>query len=140
MNAIIVRTRCVATALVLVALSACGESSIFGPDNQLQVSNNADQFSLQAQSIADQSGTNSYAWEVSTVTASVSHSNADLTAGAATLTIHDADGVEVYSASLETASNGEDVTAVGAVGTWTVTITMTGATTDHINFQLADVL
>ena len=139
MNTITIRARRVGTALLLVALSACGESSIFGPDNQLQVSNNADQFHLQAQTIAAQSGTETYSWVVSTATASVSHANAALTAGTATVTILDADGAEVYGASLGEASNGEAVTAEGAIGTWTVIVTMSGATTDHINFQLADV-
>ena len=139
MNRITIRIRHVAAALVLVALSACGESSIFGPDNQLQVTNIADDFHLQAQAIADQSGTETYQWEVSTTTASVSHAHAALTAGSATLTILDADGAEVYSAPLSDASNGDAVTAEGTVGTWTVTVTLNGATTDHINFQLADV-
>lgn len=140
MNTNTIHARRVATALVLVALSACGDSSIFGPDNQLQVSNNVDAFSLQAQSIADQSGTDSYDWVISTATASVSHANAPLTAGTATVTILDADGVEVYTAALSDASNGETITASGAVGTWTVIVTMTNATIDHINLQLADVL
>jgi hypothetical protein len=76
---------------------------------------------------------------VNTATAAVSHSNATLAAGTATLIILDADGTQVYSASLDTASDGEDVTATGTIGTWPVVVTMTGATTDHINFQLADV-
>ena len=139
MHTITTPARRLATALVLLTLSACGDSSIFGPDNQLQVSNNTDQFSLQAQTIADQSGTDSYNWVVTTASASVSHANAALTAGTATVTILDADGTQVYTAPLSDASNGEDTTASGTAGTWTVTVTMNGATTDHINFQLADV-
>jgi hypothetical protein len=127
------------TALALLALSACGDSSIFGPDNELGITNNTDQFSLQAQTLADLSGTDSYDWVVTTASASVSHSNAALSADTATLTILDADGTQVYSAPLSDASNGEDTTASGTAGTWTVTVTMNGATTDHINFQLADV-
>jgi len=136
MNTITIRTRRVGTALLLVALSACGESSIFGPDNQLQVSNNADQFSLQAQTVVDQSGTESYDWVVTTNTAAISHANAALTGGTATVTILDADGTQVYTASLSEASNGNSVSDVGVIGTWTVIITMTNATTDHINFQI----
>ncbi len=139
MNTMTMSARRVATALMLVALSACGESSIFGPDNQLQVTNIADTFHLQAQTIAEQSGTETYDWEVSTATASVSHSNAALTAGTATVTILDANGDEVYTAPLSEASNGDAATAEGAIGTWTVIVTMDGATTDHINLQLADV-
>ena len=51
-----------------------------------------------------------------------------------------AQSLAVYTAALSDASNGETITASGAIGTWTVIVTMTNATTDHINFQLADVL
>lgn len=139
MDTITLRARRVATASLLVALSACAKLSIFEPDNQLQVSNSTDQFSLQAQGIANQSGAESYAWEVTTATASVSHDNAALTAGTAIVTVLDADRTEVYTAPLSEASNGEETTSGGAVGTWTVIVTMTNATTDHIHFQLTDV-
>ncbi len=139
MDTITLRARRVATALLLVALSSCAKLSVFGPDNQLQVSNNTDQFSLQAQGIENQSGVESYAWSVTTNTASVSHDNAALTAGTAIVTVLDADRTEVYTAPLSGASNGEETTGSGAIGTWTVIVTMTNATTDHIHFQLADV-
>ncbi len=139
MDTITLRARRVATALLLVALSACAKLSVFEPDNQVQVSNNTNQFSLQAVGIQNQSGAESYAWVVTTATASVSHDNAALTAGTAIVTVLDAEGTEVYTDPLSEASNGTETTAWGAAGTWTVILTMTNATTDRIHFQLANI-
>ncbi len=131
--------RLAATVLVLGAIAACDSGIILGPDNQVQPSNNPDQFAWQASDLANVTDTETYNWTITTPTASVSHSNAALTDGTATLTILDADGMQVYTAALSDASNGSGTTGSGAIGTWTVTVTLNGATTDHINFQLADV-
>ena len=135
------RAALVATVLMLVALGACSDSgSILGPDNQVQVSSVADEFHWQASSLADVTDTETYNWTITTPSASVSHANAALTGGTATVTITDADGMQVYTASLSDASNGSGgTTGSGTAGTWTVVVTLSGATTDHINFQLADV-
>lgn len=138
MNTITIRARLFATALALLALGACSDSgSILGPDNQVEVSNVADAFHWQASSLADVSDTETYSWTITTTTASVSHSNAVLS-GTATVTLTDADGMQVYTSALSDASLDATTTA-GTAGTWTVIVTLNGATTDHINFQLADV-
>ena len=140
MNTITIRARLIATALVLLALGACSDSgSILGPDNQVQVSNVGDQFHWQASDLAKVTDTETYSWTITTPSASVSHSNATLTGGTATVTVTDADGTQVYTAALSDASNGEGTTGSGTPGTWTVIVTLNGATTDHINFQLVDV-
>lgn len=139
MNTITMRTRLFATVVALLVLGACSDSgSILGPDNQVQVSNVADAFHWQASSLADVTDTETYSWAVTTTMASVNHSNAALS-GTATVTVTDADGTQVYTAALSDASNGDAVTTAGVAGTWTVVVTLSGATTDHINFQLADV-
>ena len=138
MNTITMRTRLFATVVALLALGACSDSgSILGPDNQVEVSNVADAFHWQASSLADVTDTETYSWTITTTTASVSHSNAALS-GTATVTVTDADGTQVYAGALSDASNGDDLTTAGVAGTWTVVVTLSGATTDHINFQLAD--
>jgi len=53
------------------------------------------------------------------------------------VTVTDADGTQVYTSALSDASVDATTTA-GTAGTWTVVVTLSGATTDHINFQLAD--
>ena len=138
MNTITIRARLFATALALLALGACSDSgSILGPDNQVEVSNVADAFHWQASSLTDVSDTETYSWTITTTTASVSHSNAALS-GTATVTVTDADGTQVYTSALSDASVDATTTA-GTAGTWSVIVTLNGATTDHINFQLADV-
>ncbi len=132
--------RRLATALVLLALGACSDSgSILGPDNQVEVSNVADAFQWQASNLAEVTDTETFNWTITTPSASVSHSNAALTGGTATLTVLDADGMQVYTAELGDASNGSGTTGSGTPGTWAVTVTLSGATTAHINFQLVDV-
>ena len=140
MDMMTTQARRVATALVLFALIACSDSgSILGPDNQVQISNVSDAFAWQASNLANSTDTQSYSWTITTPSASISHSNASLTGGTATLTVFDADGTQVYSAALSDASNGSGTTGSGTAGTWTVTVTLSGATTAHINFQIVDV-
>ena len=102
-----------------VALAACSDP-VTSPGRQPEIINGTDNFQYQISDIRDYSGTQNYSWQNSGTTATVNQSAA-ISAGTATLVIRDASGTQVYSRSL--AENGTFVSAAGAVGTWTVSVT-----------------
>ncbi len=106
-----------------LALGACSGGNVLGPDNQLDVTNNADDFAIQATALDNISQTLIYEWEMSGTTANVDQSGS-VSAGGGTLTIMDDNGAEVYSRSL--AQTGSIQTDAGTAGTWTIRIDLDG--------------
>ena len=139
MNTVGVGTLRVMTSLATLALVACGGATILGPDNEVQVSNNADEFTWRASDLVEVTDTVTFNWTITTPSALVRHAHAPLTNGFATLTVLDADEMLVYLAPLSGASNESATTLSGTAGTWTVTVTLNNATTARINFQLTDI-
>jgi hypothetical protein len=122
----------IVTAVVL-ATAACGDSgTVLGPDNQLEVTNAADNFQLQATALENVSQTLSYVWQMSGEEGDVNQSGT-LTDGTATLTILDDAGAEVYSRSL--GQTGTFQTSTGVQGTWTIRVDLNGAT-GSLNFRV----
>ena len=129
---IVFSTRRDLLALVLL-LGACTSSgNAIGPGNELEVGNAPDTFQWQVTALSDITQTLEYTWVNSGTTANVNQS-ASLSSGSADLRLRDAAGVEVYSSSLD--SNGSFQTAAGALGSWTVTVTLTNAS-GTLNFRL----
>jgi len=118
--------------LAALAAAACGSDNVLGPDNQLQVSNNADTFEWQATALDKVSQTLSYNWTMTGTAANVNQSS-NVTGGSATLTVRDDAGTVVYTASL--GSNGTFTTDAGVAGTWSVEVRMNG-TSGMLNFRL----
>ncbi|MBE0593144.1 MAG: hypothetical protein IH616_12160 [Gemmatimonadales bacterium] len=121
-----------AAAIGLLVVAACGSDNVLGPDNQVQVSNNADTFEWQATNMDNVSQTLSYDWTMTGTTADVNQSSA-VTGGSATLTVTDDAGTVVYTASL--GQNGTFTTDAGVAGTWTVEVRLNG-TSGMVNFRL----
>ncbi len=104
-------------ACATVALTGCGSepTSAYNPD----VVNEPDNFSMQVSGATHLTETYSYEWPNSGSAATVELAST-VNAGAATLTIQDAFGAEVYGGSL--ALGGSLETASGQAGPWTIRI------------------
>lgn len=118
--------------LLVTALAACSDGNLIGPDNQLEVSNNADSFSFQVTALDNVTQTLTYPWTITGPDATVNIAGA-VTAGTATVTISDADGNEVFTRSLDGSSNPS--TDSGTVGDWTITIDLVGVS-GTLNFSV----
>ena len=107
--------------MILVTCLACGNSptgpNTIGPANQLEVANASDTFEFQVSALDDVTQTLSYTWTITGPEATVDIAGA-LTAGTATVTIMDDQGVEVFSSSLNDSNNTN--TNAGIAGTWTI--------------------
>ncbi len=126
------RIRISVPALVaLVSLAACGGGNVIGPDNQLQVTNAADNFQWQASNLSNVTQTLSYTWQNSGTLAHVDNSSS-ITGGTATLTITDAGSTQVYSGSLASASTD---TGAGTAGSWKIEVKLSGVT-GTLNFRV----
>ena len=124
-----------ATALLLgLALAAC-DGNVLGPDNQLEVGNNVDQFQFQVSAMTDITDSRSYQWENTGTQATVDVSQA-ITSGSAFLTIRDAAGTVMYQEDLADDSDGS--TPVGVAGTWTIEVQIEGAS-GTFNFRVQKV-
>jgi hypothetical protein len=106
-----------------LALGACSEANVLGPDNQLEVTNNADDFAIQATALDNISQTLVYEWQMSGTSANVDQSGS-VSAGSGTLTILDDDGAQVYTRSLS--QTGTFQTDAGSAGTWTIRVVLDG--------------
>jgi hypothetical protein len=106
-----------------LALGACDSSTALGPENQLEVTNQADNFAVQATALDGVSESLTYTWAMSGPVADVNQSGV-VSGGAGTLTILDDDGTEVYSRSL--AQTGTFQTAAGVPGAWTIRVILNG--------------
>ncbi len=111
-----------AVALLLLGLAACGDGT--DPTFDPVVVNTTDNFTFQIAGMSDVSETRQYTWQNSSTTAVVARTTS-VSAGTGTLTILDADGIQVYSAPLDTESSGS--TQPGVAGAWTVRIALTNA-------------
>lgn len=83
-----------------LALGGCDSGNVLGPDNQLQVTNNPDDFAIQATALDNISETLSYTWQMTGTMANVDQSGS-VASGSGTLTILDDAGTEVYTRSLD---------------------------------------
>lgn len=126
------RARLTAVAALVAAAAACSDANVIGPDNQLQVSNQPGIFEWQVTALDQVTQTLTYTWENPGTAANVDQSSS-LGAGNATVEVRDDAGTVVYTRSL--AENGTFQTAVGITGSWTVTVTINGAS-GTLNFRL----
>ena len=109
-------------AAVAVLAAACGSSTGLAPF-QPQINNVADNFQFQATGVTDVSGTYTYAWSNTGDSATVNQATT-ITAGTATVSVFDANGTQVYSASLS--GNGTFGVMKGVAGSWTVKVVLVG--------------
>jgi hypothetical protein len=115
----------------VVLLAACGDSTT-APGTDPEIINTADNFQYQITDIQDFTGTQVYSWQNTGTTATVNQSAA-VSAGAVSLVLQDANGVQVYSRSL--ADDGTFSTSAGAAGTWTVRVVYSSADAT-VNFRV----
>lgn len=110
----------VAVAAVMSLGLACGTPE--GPAAVLSVSNNSDGFVFIAQSF-DRLMTDSlhYTWQHTKTTAKVTEQSS-ITAGQVTVVVRDADGKQLYTTDLQTATTA--VTAAGSTSDWSIDVKM----------------
>lgn len=108
--------------MAMVALVACSNST--GPlaPFQPQISNVADNFQFQATGVTNVTWTFTYAWSNTGDSATVNQATT-ITGGAATLTIYDKNGTQLYTQSLS--ANGTFGMAKGVAGSWTIKVVFT---------------
>jgi hypothetical protein len=125
----------IATAGALAAclvFSGCSDSPPTSPGIQPQIANLPDDFSYQVSNVRYYTGSASYSWQNTGISANVNQATT-VTSGSMTLVITDANAMQVYSRSL--GDNGTFVTADGVVGTWTIRVTYAGAS-GTVNFRV----
>ena len=107
-----------------LVLTACGGDSPASPlaPFQPQINNAPDNFQFQATGVANVTWTHDYVWSNSGTGASINQSTT-VASGAATVTVFDANGTQVYSQSLS--ANGTFTTAAGVAGNWTIRVSLT---------------
>lgn len=110
---------------LMIAMAACGDSNVIGPDNQLEVTSAQDNFQLQVSALDGVTQTLEYAWQNTGTQATIDVSQA-ITSGTAILTITDAAGTVVYQEDLADDSDGQ--TAVGVAGGWSIRVVLEGVT------------
>ncbi|WP_411281255.1 hypothetical protein [Gemmatimonas sp.] len=121
------QTRHFAWTSLLVVMAACGSDPL-GPGDPLgafqpEISNAADNFSLQATGVTNVTTTINYTWANSGTRATINHSTTTR-AGSTLLVIKDANGATVYSKALSPSLN-EPTSPVGVAGRWSVQLTLT---------------
>jgi hypothetical protein len=119
--------------VVLVAQTGCGEDSLapFEP----AVTNATDNFQFQATGLTGVTTTVAYTWQNTGTAATVNQSSA-IPLGTGVLTIGDAAGTQVYSASLN--ASGTPTTATGVAGAWTIRVELVNAQ-GTVNFRVQKV-
>lgn len=123
------------TLAVLVFAAACSGDPTAPPGIQPQITNNTDAFSFQITNLNGVSGTYPYTWQNTGTLAKVTHASDAGSSGAATVTIRDAAGTQVYSGPL--ATSGEPVSSpAGVAGAWTITVTFTNYSNTQVNFAV----
>lgn len=113
-----------------VILAACSDGAA-APGRDPEIVNATDNFQYQITDIQNFSGNQNYSWQ-NTGTAATVNQSASITAGTATLTLRDANGLLVYTRSL--ADNGTFSSTAGVAGTWTVRVTYSGVDAT-VNFR-----
>lgn len=123
MKRLIINFVSVNLVLLLALLAGCSKKNTnpFGPF-QPQVTNMPDDFQFQATAVENVTATEQYVWQNTGTSANVNQACA-ITSGSATLTIFDADTVQVYSQSLT--ANGTYATSVGTTGNWLIRVQVT---------------
>ena len=118
--------------LMLAALPACSNST--GPlaPFQPQITNVADNFQFQATGVTNVTWTFTYQWSNTGDSATVNQSTT-VTSGAATVTIYDKNGTQLYSQSLS--ANGTFGMTKGVAGNWTIKVIFTNYT-GTVNFRV----
>ena len=104
----------------LVVLLGCGGGKL-GPQFQPEISNIPDNFQFQATGVTNVTQTLQYTWQNTGTIANVNQA-CSITGGAATLTIKDNGGTQVYSNNLS--QNGTFVTNAGTTGNWTIIVSL----------------
>lgn len=104
---------------VAFALSGCSSDSVIGPNNQLQVTNTADDFQFQVSNLNNVTQTLTYNWSNTGDSANVNQASS-LTGGSATLTIRGPTGTVLYQSGLQ--NNGTFHSLKGATGTWQIQV------------------
>lgn len=118
--------------MAMAVLAACSNST--GPlaPFQPQISNVADNFQFQATGVTNVTWTFTYNWSNTGDSATVNQSTT-VTGGAATLTIYDKNGTQLYTQSLS--ANGTFGMTKGIAGSWTVKVVFTNYS-GTVNFRV----
>lgn len=118
-------------AALLALAAACGNST--GPlaPFEPQINNVADDFQFQATGVTNVTWTYTYAWSNTGDSATVNQATT-ITGGAATLTILDKNGTQLYSQSLS--ANGTFGMTKGLAGSWTIRVVFTNYS-GTVNFR-----
>ncbi len=119
-------------AVLVMGFAACDGDIGLGPDNQLEVTNAADNFQFQVSVMESVTETLSYTWQNSGTQATIDISQA-ITAGSAILTIRDAGGTVVHQEDI--ADDNDTDTAAGVAGSWSIEVEIRSAT-GTFNFRV----
>jgi hypothetical protein len=114
-----------------LGMAACSDDEALNP-NDPRVIIAVDNFRFQASNMEDTAATFNYAWDNSGTQATVNQTST-ITDGTGTLTIFDADSLQVYTRSLT--ENGDFETGVGNPGVWQVRVSFADLT-GGVSFRL----
>jgi hypothetical protein len=108
---------------LLISLGCAKEKT----DNSLsafkpEITNQADNFQLQATSIVNTTTSITYTWRNNGLKANIDKSGI-ISGGSGKLTIHDANGLQVYTTDLNT--TGSDLSSTGVSGDWKIKLDLT---------------
>ena len=122
----------IAVLMAMALLAACSNST--GPlaPFQPQITNVADNFQFQATGVTNVTWTFTYNWSNTGDSATVNQSTT-VTGGAATLTIYDKNGTQLYTQSLS--ANGTFGMTKGVAGNWTIKVVFTNYS-GTVNFRV----
>ncbi|MDH5588622.1 MAG: hypothetical protein OEZ65_13905 [Gemmatimonadota bacterium] len=124
MKAHFVRRTGMAGALVaLLAVAACGDANVIGPDNQPEIANALNTFQFQVSALVNVTQELSYDWQNEGIQATVDVSQA-ITSGSALLTILDSQGAVMYQEDI--ADGISKSTIAGSPGAWKITVSLQG--------------
>jgi len=111
--------RTLALAVALAGSAMCTSGNIIEPFNQLQVSNVANDFQLQVNSLANVTQTLSYNW-INTGDSAYVNKSSSVIDGTATLTVRGPTGTVLHQSALQ--NNGMFYSMKGTVGTWQIIV------------------
>jgi hypothetical protein len=119
--------------VLLLALGGCGsDKSPVSPGVNPEIVNATDNFQFQVTNVRNFTESWDYTWSNTGVMAVADHSSS-VTGGSATLTLLDDAGTEVYSRDL--AVDGSFNSTSGQTGSWTVRVSLSGAS-GTFNFRV----
>lgn len=117
---------------VCLAFSGCSDSPPTSPGIQPQITNLTDDFSYQVSNVRNYTGSATYSWQNTGISANVNQATT-VTTGSMTLVIIDPNGTQVYARSLS--DNGTFVTGDGVAGTCSIRVTYDRAS-GTVNFRV----